>query len=112
MDRSTFARSFVLETLPDEMLYRVRLNQSCDGNPLHMDERVYPEDTARNLTENFSRCAETEVTVPSFPQLPVTPKTSPPTCCPNPPTSLTASTSRNSSRASSFRSPGPRFASP
>jgi hypothetical protein len=62
MDRSTFARSFVLETLPDEMLYRVRLNQSCDGNPLHMDERVYPEDTARNLTENFSRCAETEVT--------------------------------------------------
>lgn len=75
MDRSTFAerlhtasvaardfaRSFVLETLPDEMLFRVRLNQSYDGNPLHPDERVYSEDGALNLIEKLALCTEAEV---------------------------------------------------
>lgn len=55
-----FARTFVLETLPDEMLFRVRLNQSYDGNPLHPDERVFPEDSALNLSERLHRCTDTE----------------------------------------------------
>jgi hypothetical protein len=67
---------------------------------------------ARTFSPVSASDTSAKSSLPSFPQLPVTPKTSPPTCCPNPPTSLTASTSRNSSRASSFRSPGPRFASP
>jgi hypothetical protein len=29
------AREYIEETLPDEVLFRVRLNSSYDGNPLH-----------------------------------------------------------------------------
>jgi hypothetical protein len=57
MDRETFAQRlhqasiaardlarefFFLETLPDEMLFRVLLNQSYAGNP-RPDERLYPD---------------------------------------------------------------------
>jgi hypothetical protein len=55
------ARSFVLEALPDEMLFRVRLSQSYDKNPLHPDELVYPEDSGLNLTAKLARCNEGEV---------------------------------------------------
>jgi hypothetical protein len=56
-----FAGSFVTETLPEKMLFRVRLNQSYDGNPLHHDERLYPEGSGVNLTERYSCCTESEV---------------------------------------------------
>ena len=38
-----FARKFVEESLPDAMVFRVTLNASYDGHPLH-DEQVFPED--------------------------------------------------------------------
>jgi hypothetical protein len=56
-----FARSYILEPLPDEMLFRVRLNQSYDKNPLHTDERLYSEDSALNFTDKLTRCTEAEV---------------------------------------------------
>lgn len=60
MDRDTFtarfqtasavarawAQEFVREPLADAPRYRVRLNSSYDGNPLVLDEVVYPEDGA------------------------------------------------------------------
>ena len=39
------AREYILEPLPDDLVFRVRLNSSYDGNPLHEDEVVYPEDS-------------------------------------------------------------------
>ena len=51
---------FFMETLPDKMLFRSRLNQSYDGNPLHADELLYPDDGILNLTEKLARCAEEE----------------------------------------------------
>lgn len=39
-----FSRRYLEEELPDEMRFRLRLNSSYDGNPLHEDERVFPED--------------------------------------------------------------------
>lgn len=58
MDRTTFAanfdraaaqardcaRSYIKEALPDALRFRLRLNASYDGNPLHEDERVFPGD--------------------------------------------------------------------
>jgi hypothetical protein len=56
-----FARSYILEALPNDMLFRIRLNQSYDRNSSHPDERVYPEDSALNLTGKMGRCTEEEV---------------------------------------------------
>jgi hypothetical protein len=41
-----FARQFVEEPLPDEVRCRLQLNSSYDGNPLHEDETVFPDDSA------------------------------------------------------------------
>jgi hypothetical protein len=40
----TFARTFVTDHLPDATVYEIFPNSSYDGNPLHQDERVFPED--------------------------------------------------------------------
>jgi len=39
-----FAQSFLEEELPSQLRFRVELNASYDGNPLHASERVFPED--------------------------------------------------------------------
>jgi hypothetical protein len=39
-----FARTHIIEPLPDAIRFDVQLNSSYDGNPLHPDERVYPDD--------------------------------------------------------------------
>ena len=46
-----FARNYIEEQLPDAMRFHVRLNSSYDGNPLHADERVFPEDSGRELVD-------------------------------------------------------------
>ena len=60
MDKHTFAEHFVRavtiardgasnyveEHLPDQLRFRVVLNSSYDGNPLHVDEVVFPEDSS------------------------------------------------------------------
>lgn len=56
-----FAREFIEEPLPDPMLFRLRLNASYDGNPLHQDERTYPEDSDAELARRLSRCTSEEV---------------------------------------------------
>lgn len=53
-----FAREFVEEDLADEMLFCVRLNGSYDGNPLHPDERVYPEDSSADRARELRECTE------------------------------------------------------
>ena len=50
-----FAREFVEEHLPDAVRFRVELNSSYDGNPLHADERVYPDDRRVHLAEHIAR---------------------------------------------------------
>lgn len=40
----SFAEGYVVNVMPDTFLYMVRLNQSYDGHPLKISERVYPED--------------------------------------------------------------------
>ncbi len=40
----SFAERFVVNEMPETFLYLVRLNQSYDGHPLKISERVYPED--------------------------------------------------------------------
>lgn len=56
-----FARGFVEESLPDAMLFRVRLNASYDGPPLRENERVFPEDDAHVVAKGLSRCRSAEV---------------------------------------------------
>jgi hypothetical protein len=50
------ARTLVIEALPDEVRFRVRLNASYDGNPLHPDERVYPDDRKGAEARAASAC--------------------------------------------------------
>lgn len=50
-----FARDHVQEHLPDDVRFRVELNSSYDGNPLHADERVYPDDRRTHPAERVSR---------------------------------------------------------
>lgn len=45
-----YAKTMVLNKLPDHIIYRVRPNQSCDTN-LSPDEVVYPEDSLESLDE-------------------------------------------------------------
>jgi len=40
----SFAERFVVNEMPGKFLYMVLLNQSDDGHPLKISERVYPED--------------------------------------------------------------------
>jgi hypothetical protein len=40
-----FAQSFLEEELPSQLRFRVELNASYDGNPLHTSERVFPQDS-------------------------------------------------------------------
>jgi len=42
-----FTRAMVTEDLPDQFLYLVIPNESFDGNPLHADEMVFPDDTLK-----------------------------------------------------------------
>lgn len=46
-----FAKQFLIEDLPACFKCRVRLNASFDGNPLHADERVYPNDSDSQFKE-------------------------------------------------------------
>jgi hypothetical protein len=56
-----FARKFIEEALPEEMLFRVRLNSSYDGNPLVADERVYPSDSVPERARAFCECTLEQV---------------------------------------------------
>lgn len=56
----SFARPFVLESLSDQLIFRVRLNQSHDSN-LRPDQRVYPEDNTPQKAQELHRCHEEKV---------------------------------------------------
>lgn len=56
-----FGRRFVEEELPDAVRFRVRLNSSYDGHPLHADERVYPEDGAPERARETRECTEEQI---------------------------------------------------
>lgn len=56
-----FARTFIEETLPDPMLFRLRLNSSYDGNPRVGDEVVYPDDSSFQRAEELKACDEEAV---------------------------------------------------
>lgn len=56
-----FARTLVIEPLPDAIRFDVQLNSSYDGNPLHADERVYPEDSTHIPASLRSRLTRAEV---------------------------------------------------
>ena len=47
-DAIAFARTMVLDTLPEACTYRIFPNQSCDDN-LESDEVVYPEDSLAEI---------------------------------------------------------------
>ncbi|GAB3825190.1 hypothetical protein ACFPIJ_36815 [Dactylosporangium cerinum] len=76
MDRDEFAARFaasaaaaravalpmVIEPLPEPLLFRVRLNQSYDGNPPAPGERRYPQDGSMERAVALHRCdAETAI---------------------------------------------------
>jgi hypothetical protein len=44
----SFAREYVLNDLPDQVVFLVHPNQSCDENPPRGDEETYPEDTQKD----------------------------------------------------------------
>jgi hypothetical protein len=56
-----FARTLVEEPLPDSMLFRLRLNSSYDGNPLHADEVTFPNDSSFEQASRLSACSESDV---------------------------------------------------
>ena len=43
-----FARQFVVQPLPDQLVFRVYPNQSYDGHPRVADEEVFPDETLGN----------------------------------------------------------------
>lgn len=53
-----FARKYIEEPLPDPTLFRLRLNNSYDGNPRVGDEHVFPEDSALERAEKLKLCTE------------------------------------------------------
>jgi len=75
MDRETFgarfreaaaacrdvALQFVEEALPRALRFRLRLNSSYDGNPLHADEVVFPEDSAPDRARQVLSCDAADV---------------------------------------------------
>ncbi len=46
-----FAREFVHDSLPDDVIYRIYPNASYDEHPLQSDEVVFPEDTLRDANK-------------------------------------------------------------
>lgn len=56
-----FADGYFSEPLPTQLRFRVRLNSSYDGNPLHTNERVYPEDGTPARAQELSNCSADEV---------------------------------------------------
>ena len=56
-----FAGQWIEERLPEPLRFRVRLNQSYDGNPLHVDERVFPADSDSELAPALADCSLDEV---------------------------------------------------
>jgi len=53
-----FAQSFLEESLPAELRFRVRLNASYDANPLHPAERTFPQDGGRRQQRSLSNVDE------------------------------------------------------
>jgi hypothetical protein len=60
-DTREFARQFLEEELPETLRFRLRLNSSYDGNPLHSDETVYPEDSAPERARTLRDCSAEQV---------------------------------------------------
>ena len=56
-----FAQKFLMEQLPEKLLFRLNLNSSYDGNPLHPDEQVYPEDSDYEQFRELKSCLEEKV---------------------------------------------------
>lgn len=50
-----FARTLVIENLPDKMFFIVTLGASYDGNPLEEGEQTFPDDYADNNREITSQ---------------------------------------------------------
>lgn len=48
-----FGQTFVQERLPESVRFRIELNASYDGNPLHPDERVFPGDSSPAVRSRF-----------------------------------------------------------
>jgi hypothetical protein len=57
----TFASQYLEEELPPAMRFRLRLNSSYDGNPLHADEIVFPHDSAPERARQLRSCEADEV---------------------------------------------------
>lgn len=53
-----FAQSFLEESLPAELRFRVRLNASYDGNPLHAGEHTFPQDSDARQQRSLSNVDE------------------------------------------------------
>jgi hypothetical protein len=51
-----FSQGFVLEELPDDLLFRVRLNSSYDRNPLRDGEVLFPEDSSYERAVDLRLC--------------------------------------------------------
>jgi hypothetical protein len=56
-----FARKYALNDLPDQVVFLVHPNQSCDENPRRGDEETYPEDTQKDDQPLTFRTAEAVV---------------------------------------------------
>jgi hypothetical protein len=55
------ARGFLEQSLPEPIRFDVVLNASYDGNPLHADEQVFPDDVSQRPASATSRMLEDEV---------------------------------------------------
>jgi hypothetical protein len=53
-----FAQSFLEESLPAELRFRLELNASFDGNELHAGERLFPADSDRRKQRALSNLDE------------------------------------------------------
>jgi hypothetical protein len=49
-----FARQYVVEDLPEEVIYLIKPNQSCDEGPLELDEVVFPGESLANLRDSYT----------------------------------------------------------
>lgn len=53
-----FARTMIIEALPDPLVFRLRLNSSYDGHPAVEDEQRFPDDGSFELAVELSSCEE------------------------------------------------------
>lgn len=60
IDARDFARTLIVEDLPDAVVLRVEPNASYDGNPLHPAEKVFPGDSRIDLA-SLAACSEEQV---------------------------------------------------